>query len=343
MRFAIVLLLCCGAAAQTNPVAITVNAGSPSVTIPADFLGLSFETGSLTSTTGFPAENAQFQGMVSQLGVGWLRFGGNSVDKTTWIGGTRTSATPSDNLTASDVDRVMALARATGWRVLWGLRLANSNAATDANEADYAVTSASDVLSGLEIGNEPDLFANNGYTPATLPAYLAAWGQYAAAIQVKHPNAALTGPAAAGSISTWTSSFATEYGSEITLLTQHYYPLGPVGVVAAGASNEATIANMLGSAIHGAAQSTGLSVNTIAQKAKVPWRMAETNSCYNGGQAGVSDVFASALWGIDYMFTLAGTSAAGVNFHGGGTGTYTPIAASGSTVSARPLYYALLL
>jgi uncharacterized protein (TIGR03437 family) len=342
VRLGIISLLCLRAWAQTTPIAITVHAGSPSVTIPSDFLGLSFETGSLTSATGFPAENGQFQRMVSQLGLGWLRFGGNSVDKTTWIGGQLTSSTPTNSLTASDVDRVTAFARATGWRLLWSLRLANGSSATDADEADYVITHASDVLAGLEIGNEPDLFARNGYMPATLADYLTAWGQYAAAVKARHSDAVLTGPADSGNISTWTTSFANQYGPQIALLTQHFYPLGPVGVVAAGASNEATIANMLDSKILGNEQSQGLALNNIVQKLKIPWRMAETNSCYSGGQAGVSDVFASALWGIDYMFTLAGNSAAGVNFHGGGSGSYTPIAVSGSTITARPLYYALL-
>lgn len=342
MRPAILLSLCAACWAQTNPVAITVQTGSPSVKIPSDFLGLSFETGSLTGASTFPAENVQFQQMVAQLGLGWLRFGGNSVDQTAWIGG-GTSSNSSSSLTASDVDRVAAFARATGWRVLWGLGLANASATTDAAESNYVIGSASDVVAGLEIGNEPDLYTRNGYTPATLSDYLTAWGLYDNAILAQSAKAVLTGPAAAGSVSTWTSSFAAQYGSQIALLTQHYYPLAPVGVVAAGATNEATLANLLSSTTHGNAQSLGLSLNILAQKAKIPWRMAETNSCYNGGQAGVSDVFASALWGIDYMFTLAGTSAAGVNFHGGGTGAYTPIAVSGSTVSARPLYYALLL
>jgi uncharacterized protein (TIGR03437 family) len=43
------------------------------------------------------------------------------------------------------------------------------------------------------------------------------------------------------------------------------------------------------------------------------------------------------------MFTLAGRNAAGVNFHGGGTGTYTPIAVTTTQATARPLYYSLLL
>lgn len=342
MRIAILSLLSCCAWAQTNTVSVTVHVGSPSVTIPPDFLGLSFESGSLTTTTGFPAENSQFRQMLTQLGTGWLRFGGNSVDKTAW-----TSGTASGSLTPAAVDRVAALARATGWRVVWGLGLANSSAATDAGEADYVLTHAGDVVSGLEIGNEPDLFSRNGFMPATLPDYLTAWGQYSAAIKALHADAPFAGPADSGNINTWTSQFATQYGSQVALLTQHFYPLGPVGVVAAGAPNEATIANLLGTTTHSAAQSTGLEMTAIAQKAKVPWRMGETNSCYNGGQPGVSDVFASALWGIDYMMTLAGTSAAGVNFHGGGTGTYTPIAvstANGTTsISARPLYYAMLL
>ena len=349
MRFAFILPVCAGLWAQTNPVPITVNAAAPAVTIPSDFLGLSFETGSLTdASSAFPAGNAQFQQMVAQLGPGWLRFGGNSVDKSTnWIGGQRTSSTPTGSLTQTDVDSVAAFARATGWRLLWSLRLANSSPTTDAAEADYVITTASDVLAGLEIGNEPDLFANNGYTPATLSDYLSTWEQYANAIRAIHPKAILTGPADSGNLSTWTTQFAAQHGTEISLLTQHYYPLGPVGVVKAGASNEATISNMLDSTTHGNALSEAQTLTTIANSIaatpKIPWRMSETNSCYNGGQSGVSDVFASALWGLDYMLTLAGSSASGVNFHGGGSGTYTPIAVSGSTVTARPLYYAMLM
>src|SRR5579883_1693895 len=242
MRFVIVPLLCVCGWAQSSPVAIVVNPASPSNAIPPDFLGLSFETGSLTGASStFPSVNPQFQRMVSQLGVGWLRFGGNSVDKTNWIGGQRTSATPSGSLTNTDIDNVAAFARATGWRLLWSLRLANSTPSAAAGEADYVISTAGDVLGGLEIGNEPDLFANNGYSPATLPDYLAAWGQYAAAIRAAHPNAILTGPADSGSVSTWTTQFAAQYGKQISLLTQHFYPLGPVGVVKAGASNEATI------------------------------------------------------------------------------------------------------
>ena len=52
----------------------------------------------------------------------------------------------------------------------------------------------------------------------------------------------------------------------------------------------------------------------------LPFRLAETNSCYHGGKRGVSDTFASALWGADLMYQLASAGGAGINFHGGGYG-----------------------
>ena len=86
----------------------------------------------------------------------------------------------------------------------------------------------------------------------------------------------------------------------------------------AGAPNgKVTIGNLLGSNAHTREQSVSKEIQSIALSAKVPWRMAETNSCNRGGERGVSDVFAASLWGVDYMFTLAGASATGVNFHGG--------------------------
>jgi uncharacterized protein (TIGR03437 family) len=330
--------------AQTA-VTIAAQPASPGIAIPSGFIGLSFEASSLTSATGFPAENAVFQRMVSQLGPGVARFGGNSVDKLTgWMRGPRTSSTSSSVITSSDVDRASAFARAVGWHVLFSLGLGNGNPTTDADEAAYVYQTDADVLSGLEIGNEPDLFHSNGLRPATYTVtdYIAEWKTYANAIQATTPSAVLTASAAAGSITTWTSTVAQQLGSRIALLTQHLYPLAPSSV-STTASNAASIAHILGSTARTTEDTDGSQVLEIAQGQKLPWRMSETNSCYNGGELGVSNVFASALWGVDYMFTLAGRASTGVNFHGGGSGNYTPIAVSGSTVTARPLYYALLM
>ncbi|MGO9230395.1 MAG: hypothetical protein ACLQKA_14485 [Bryobacteraceae bacterium] len=241
----------------------------------------------------------------------------------------------------------MALARTVGWRVLFSLNLPTSTPALDGEEAAYVSQSGNGVLSGFEIGNEPDLYSGNGDEPTTftLSDYLSVWVTFANAIQSADPGAVLTGPADGTNVSTWTTQFAATYGSRIALLTQHFYPLGPVSEVGATSPDACTISNLLDAYTHSKTATEAAQLETIAQSARVPWRMAESNSCYGGGTSGVSNTFASALWGVDYLFTLASNAAAGVNFNVGdsGKGSYTPIQASSEGVSARPLYDALLL
>jgi len=81
-----------------------------------------------------------------------------------------------------------------------------------------------------------------------------------------------------------------------------------------------------------------------SKAAKLPFRMSEGNSCWNGGQQGVSDTLASALWVADVMLQFAAAGCVGVNMHGGGNGYYTPIAGSlGKGFSKRPEYFGMQL
>src|SRR3546814_9938197 len=70
--------------------------------------------------------------------------------------------------------------------------------------------------------------------------------------------------------------------------------------------------------------------------------MTEGNSCWNGGQPGVSDTLASALWCADAMLRFARLGWVGVNWHGGGNGHYSPIVGAPSTgFSRRPEFYGI--
>jgi hypothetical protein len=82
------------------------------------------------------------------------------------------------------------------------------------------------------------------------------------------------------------------------------------------------------------------------------YRLDETNSIAAGGEMGVSNTFASALWSIDTMFEFAGKGADGLNWHTGSGGAYglfefkMPPPGGGGTYSlrsVRPLYYGLLM
>ena len=58
-----------------------------------------------------------------------------------------------------------------------------------------------------------------------------------------------------------------------------------------------------------------------------------------GGQAGVSDTVASALWSLDFLPTLSKAGAVRMNLHGGPGGPYPPIAfEKNGSLQARPLY-----
>src|SRR6185437_11708016 len=105
---------------------------------------------------------------------------------------------------------------------------------------------------------------------------------------------------------------------DVALLTHHYYAEGPP------TDPSMTVERLLSPSPKLEAEFNA--VATARKNTGLPFRMADTNSCYSGGKQGVSNTFASALWSADLMYRLAQAGAAGVNFHGGGYGWYTPIA-----------------
>lgn len=306
------------------------------------FAGLSYEKGTLTEPL-FTASNANLIGLFKRLGPSVLRIGGNSVDRNIWTptGPGQTSG----QIAPSDVDAVAAFVKAVGWQVLYGVNLGGAatgatTPALAAAEVAYAAQQFGPSLLGIEIGNECDLYGGTGHYFAgnwSLTQFESLWEQFRAAILASTPTVAITGPADAGSVSSWTIPFG-EYATkqQITLLTQHYYRANgqlPTSTAEFLITPDTNLVHNL------------LLLQAGAQQIGVPYRMAECNSFYNGGSNGVSDSYASSLWVIDYLFNCAQGGAAGVNFHGGGNGSgYTPIADSnGTVVGARPEYYGILL
>jgi hypothetical protein len=209
-----------------------------------------------------------------------------------------------------------------------------------AAEVAYAAEQFGPSLLGIEIGNECDLYGSStSYFPGnwSLAQFLTLWQQFRTAILATTPSVPITGPADAGSETTWTVPFGEIVTkNEIVLLTQHYYRGDgklPTATAALLITPDPTLVGCL------------KVLKTGAQSIGIPYRMSECNSFYNGGASGVSDSYASSLWVIDYLFNCAQGGASGVNFHGGWNGPgYTPIADNGSSVvGARPEFYGILL
>jgi hypothetical protein len=322
--------------------------------IGSSFAGLSYEKSTLYENPYlFTGTNANLIALFKLIGPSILRIGGNSVDRNVW--------TPSGagqtvgQIAPSDVNALAAFVKATGWQCLYGINLGGAGpvpytsgslvAATTptlaAEEIAYAYQAFDSSLFGFEIGNECDLYGSSYFTGATwnLSTFESLWAQFRTAIVTQTPAVAslCTGPADAGSESSWTVPFG-QYAtkSDISLLTQHYYRGN-------GQSASSTAANLV--TPDAALVSDLQTLNTGAKGIGIPYRVSECNSYYNGGADGVSDAYCSSLWIIDFLFDCALNGSVGANFHGGGNSDgYTPIADSGgAVVEARPEYYGILL
>jgi hypothetical protein len=222
--------------------------------------------------------------MFSQIAPAVLRIGGNSVDTTCWGGVSNT--TP---ITAAQVTAFAGFVKAlpANWHVIYGINMSVNSPTNCAAEAAYAANALGSSLLGFEIGNEPDLYHNNGIRPAnfTYPQYLSQWQALAAAVTNAVPGWAitnggngwtLTGPAAAGNTEGYTAPFAGNEAGVASMVTQHYYR-------ANGQSPSSTMALLLqpDTSLPGAVSN----IVAAATAARLPlgFRMAECGSFYNGG------------------------------------------------------------
>ena len=317
----------------------TVTIGSATGnSVSSTFAGFSYEK-SVLSEPLFTAGNTALVNLFKMLGPGILRVGGNTVNETAW---SATGAGLTAAVTAPpDIDRLAGFLRATGWKVIYGLNGTTSKATLSAREAAYVARSLGNRLYGFEIGNEPDLYHSNGLKPKTytFADFLIEWESYRAEIDKAAPHTAMTGPAVAFDYNGYTVPFAANEAGRISLLTEHYYR-------GDGRSATSTIDLLLSPDPNLPSILTALKEAASTNHITRGYRMAEANSFYHGGAPGISDAFGSALWALEFCFTLAENGAAGVNFHGGWEGPgYSPIAAddNGRVVEVRPVFYGMLL
>ncbi|HZY36281.1 MAG TPA: glycosyl hydrolase family 79 C-terminal domain-containing protein [Mucilaginibacter sp.] len=318
------------------PVGVTINQNQRGNTIAPAFEGLSFEVGSLTNGSNLLSTgNTVLLHLIKNLGPGVLRIGGNSSDDIFWTGHRRYANTGSDSLTTTDIDAFAAFAKATGWKVLFGFNLGSGAPQAAANEAAYINNSLGQSLYAFQTGNEPDLFFNNGHrTPAYSYAdFQSEWETYLAAVRAAVPNAPFAGPDAAGN-STWVSQFIPAENKNIILADAHYYRTGPASDSSITVQTILAPDNQLPSYLE--------TMNNASQAGYLAYRISECNSVFGGGKRGVSNVFGSALWALNFMWIVAENNSLGINFHGGNGGFYSPVDNGSGITTAMPEYYAML-
>jgi len=306
--------------------------------IPADFLGLGYEISTVSQRGLLSESNVEYVRLVRGLSPqGVIRIGGNTSDYASWLpGGPAISSPKATIVDQRGIADLGSFLRATGWRLIWGFNLGRGSVEQAVDEAIAVSSSAGDRLLAFEIGNEPDLFpgvhrpANYSYAD-----YYAEYRRFKKAIRDELPQAPFAGPDVIVRAD-WLEQFASAEASDIKLLTYHYYaegpPDNPASTIETLMKPSPILPGLLGR------------LQAASRSAKVPYRICEANSCFGGGKPGVSDTMAAALWGLDFLFTLARFDAGGVNMetgmnHLGFLSWYTPIGVdkAGKFVAA-PLY-----
>ncbi|HTD41747.1 MAG TPA: glycosyl hydrolase family 79 C-terminal domain-containing protein [Mucilaginibacter sp.] len=318
------------------PIQVTINQSQPGNTIAPDFEGLSFETGSLTNSSNLlTTHNTVMLQLIKNLGPGVLRIGGNSSDNIFWTGHARNSGTGSDSLTTTDIDAFAAFAKATGWKVLFGFNLGSGTPQAAASEAVYVNNSLGQGLYAFQTGNEPDIFFENGHRTSAYgyANFQSDWESYAAAVHATVPNAPFAGPDVAYN-PIWVNQFIPAEYQHIVLADAHYYRTGP--------STDPTITYQTILTPDTRLPGYLETIENASAIASLPYRVSECNSVFDGGKKGVSNVFASALWALNFMWIAAEYNSHGINFHGGNGGFYSPVDDGYGTTTAMPEYYAML-
>jgi hypothetical protein len=329
-------------------VSVGFDAGEPGPPVPENFLGLSFEVGSLPRISGYSGEG-NLVSMLRSLGVGVLRFGGVTADEqTAWIDEvTPRPAWALGTLGVEDLRGLGRVAAESGWHVLLTLGFGHFDPQAAAREAAAAQTALGQSLEAVEIGNEPDSYGRHGLRPQpwTPVQYQEQVNAYRTAIEALAPGIPLAGPDSSGSSAYERWGLSEAIYQRPALLTGHHYPMG------CAEQPPPTIERLLSPQIRFLEERSLRRYQFIAQESEVPFRMDEANTVSCGGVAGISNTFASALWAVNYLTKAMTMGVSGINLEGNPANCegYTPVCAPSAedlitgTMRAQPEWYALLL
>jgi hypothetical protein len=330
------------------PVSVLIDTHHRGRQVRGRFLGLSFEAAALAQVARY-SDHGNLVTLLRSLGPGVLRFGGVSADtQVAWTD----RATPRPPwarrvIDARDLRRLGRLAALSGWKVLLTVGLVHFEPAAAAREVAAAKAALGSHLAAIEVGNEPDAYAQHGLRPLpwTYAQYSAEVSVYRRAIRRAVHGIQIAGPGVSGSkiFASWGPGEARM--QRPALLTGHHYPLGCHQVPAP------SIDRLLSPETRSLEGRSLDRFIAVSRSSSIRFRMDELGSVSCGGSHGISDAFASSLWATGYIAQAMAKGVAGVNFQGNPANCtgYSPLCAGSAGrltagfLGAQPGWYALLL
>ena len=337
MLFIAAATLLCRVPDDTQLHAATANAVKPALisaeiafhepgrAIPESYLGFSIEWPLVNQLfTPHYGRQATMIGLIKLLarynGPPLLRIGGNSQDESSY-NLPQTHRLPKFvhvNITDNMLRLLAHVSAQTGCKYVIGLNLGD-------NRPDLAVKLVQACrrvignrhIAGYEIGNEPDFFHRFGgiWAHNSFALYIKRWSRYYKAIKPYLANGQqIEGPAFGGGWLRDVPKFIALEHRRLGIVSLHRYPTGAT-IKNPRSPVFCSIANLLKNASASSFAHLMLPSLAAARPYHLPVRYGEMNSAWNGGKLGVSNTFASALWGADTLFEIADVGGAGVNIH----------------------------
>jgi hypothetical protein len=350
------------AASGPPPVAVQVRVTGTSQPIPRSFFGLSVE---YTGVPSYSEMGPLLDRVVAMIRPEdgsplLLRIGGKSADHFYWEVPTTGAPPGVSELGPPWMDALASMVRRDNMHVMLDVNLAVHSptmAVSFAKAANAALPRGT--LAGLEIGNEPDLYTLQkklqvqriATTEGSLPEnwqyhysatdYRRDYISYAKALKSALPNVPLGGPETISYQPAWLSAIEGLGRLDPGFLTIHRYASSNCWPTSS--PFYPTIALMLSPAASAGLAGTVRGAVLYAHARHQALRLTEVNSVSCGGNTGVADSFATALWAPDALFQMISEGVNGVSWHIRTNSINAPFVPSPQGILAKPELYGLAL
>jgi hypothetical protein len=344
--------------ASSASTAVTFSLSGGGRRIPNSFFGISIEYKELSQ---YEAEGTLFNRAMSlirpedgsRLG---LRVGGKSADHVYWQAAGAKPPQWVSFITTDWLRKLAGLVRSDHLRVVLDLNLAVH---APALEAAFAAAARKALppssLAAVEIGNEPDLYKGqpplqkqrvpgtdvgpNWAVNYSAADYRRDYRNYASALAAAVPKVAVGAPEIISANPTWLSSVEGLGRLDPSFLTIHRYP----GSTCFRESSPwyPKISTMLSEGATAGLTHTVAKAIVYAHTRHQQLRLTEVNSISCGGNVGVANSFATALWAPDALLEMVRAGIDGVNWELRPGTLNAPFNATPDAITALPEMYGL--
>lgn len=283
------------------------------------------------------------QAMGGGTNTGVIRIGGNSATKMYWSGSKLPRLQQQERIISKeDFMFLQSFAEKTGIKFTFTLPMLSPDPAYAMEILQNGIMKyiATDYVYSLELGNEPDHYAQYGRRPAgyTYDNYISEFGSILSATN-SVSNFMIQGPAWAYEWNTYLVDYSNKF-KNVKEISFHKYGLrGCAAKLNPGIYTPYTLLQEPNVNEYNWVSNVLSELRKNGQE--MIWGEGGSASC--NGTAGVSDVYVSALWTLDTLFEYAWRNVKRATLSGAPTTLYAPFHQVNGEFTVNPTYYGMLM